>query len=117
MSIVFGVKIDMNDYDSPLTEDTDIGLYSIETGLNDDPGPGSSMFIVLDISEFSAGMQIRISDSEHSELLTISSTSCDIIYTTTESIYGYSVANGAKINTNSQFRWQQNEIDGLIGFV
>ncbi len=114
---VFATKIILNDYTDPVTEDTDIGLYNVNSLLTIDASSGASSITVLDGSLLTIGELIQISDDtpdfEFNQVNNIVGNVITLENTTTAD---YTVAQNARVDGNSELRWLQNNIDGVTNW-
>ena len=117
MSQVFGVKITLNDHTDPVVEENTIGLYSITSDLSGNAAADQADVAVDDGSIFAAGDIVNVTDDLSSEEAIIESISTNTLTLTGNLANAYTTANNAKVDGNSVFRWVQNAVTDLTGWV
>ena len=112
-SIVFGVRISLDDRRSPVTEDSDIGLYNVTSDMAANANSGQKNITVDLGSIFEADDPIVISDDNDSEEGVINYVVGNIITLKENLANSYTTAANGKVDGDSVFAWLQNNISSL----
>lgn len=112
---VFGIEITLQDNTSPVSADSAIGLFNVNSTLSASISAGASNIPLTDGTDFSIGDQVTVSDDNYSESGVIESITPDgaTITLIQSTQYSYNTIDNARVDANSRFRWLQNQIDGV----
>ena len=114
---VFGVEVELQDHTSTVTEDSTIGLYNIGEILIGTAAALQKVVAVDDGTVYEINKVVTISDDLTDEINVIDSISGDNLTMKTNLANTYTVANHARVDQNSVFRWIQNDVTSVTGWA
>jgi len=115
IKIVFGVKIYLTDHADPVTANSNIGLYNVNSDMAANANSGQKDVTVDDGTEFEAGQVVTVKDDNASETAYINSIAGNVLTMYANLTNSYTTAANGIVNGNSVFGWIQNDISGLSG--
>jgi hypothetical protein len=111
LTSIYGLKIYLKDFVSPVAQNTSIGLYNRIATLSQALTGNTYKLNTLNVSAFELNESVFITGGGKSEINWISSISPTqgALYLANTSMNTYPV-NTSQVQANSQFRWTQNDV-------
>jgi len=110
---VFGFKIKLNDYRSPVTASDTLGIYNRSTTLTANASGGQTYIDVFDSSSFESGDIINLTDDFNDNLYSVKNVSGSRIFLSDIIVAGVAVLDNATVTAGSVIRHVQVPISGI----
>ena len=113
---VFGTKIFLQDHRSPVVENTNIGLYNVDSDLTANANADQKVVAVADGTKFESGEILSLTDDDNTEECVIDSISVNNLTMLQNLKYSYTTTKNAEVTGDSVFKWIQNDISGVTNW-
>lgn len=111
---VFAAEIVLNDHASPVTANSTVGLFNVNSSLAANAASGQKDITVDDGTKFQSSDVITVKDDNASETATINYIVGNILTVWENLANSYvDVADNGIVHGNSVFRWIQNTVSGV----